>query len=112
METAEFLRIIFGSLVYQLPIFIVLSIGIIYCIITFFKHPKTNRWALGGLLVMFALDIVNLFNPVWNIYFFRTYGSSGVFGYITYLIGFVLSMIFAVGLGMILYAIWANRTPQ
>lgn len=110
METTEFLQIIFASLIHKLPVFIVLVGAIIYCIVNFSKHPKVNRLALSGMLILFAINAVNLFIPIFYTLFFKHYGSSGnLFTYVNLAVGFTMSLVYAAGLVLILYAVWTNR---
>lgn len=111
METTEFLQIIFSGLIWKLPVLIVLAAAI-YCVVNFSKHPKVNRTALSGILILLAVDFISLFLPILQAYLLKHYGSGVVFGYFLTAIGFVTSAVYATGLSVILYAVWVGRNQK
>lgn len=107
----ETLTSILVSLVRVLPIIIVLIIGFVQCISNYSKHPKVSRLALGGISVLFIFTALDLFYPFFVGLSFK-YFNANSFGYVNFAIGLVMSIFFAAGLGMILYAVWLNRTGK
>ena len=112
MEIGEVLRMVAGLLIGKLPVLLVLLGGIGYCVFNFSKNPKTNRLALGGMIVLFALEILSLFLPILGVYLSKNYTSGNTAVYISFATVFVISLFYAIGLGMILCSVWQNRTPQ
>lgn len=111
METADALRILLSTLTYKLPTIIVLIGAIVYCAVNFSKYPKISPRILFGLLILLAADLLSLFIPLLNVYLIKNLGTQS-FGYLSFFIGTLFSVSFALGLGLILSAIWMNRTPE
>ena len=112
MEIMELLQVILSGLIWKLPIFIVLFAAAIYCVINFSKYPKVNRIALSGILILLVLDVLGLFLPILHAYLFKHYGTGNVFSYVNSAVSLVMSIVYAVGLSMILYAVWVNRNQK
>lgn len=112
MDFFESVKFLLSSLIYKLPILFVLGGATVYCVINFSKNPPINRRVLGGLLVLLLVEFLSFFTPLLNIYLLRNSFNQNSFAYLTFFIGFLLSLGFAVGLGLILSAIWTVNRPE
>ncbi|MDQ2746410.1 MAG: hypothetical protein M3T96_04015 [Acidobacteriota bacterium] len=111
METADVLRILFSSALYKLPILIVAVGGIIFAATNYSKNPSVNRRVIGGLIMLLAADVFSLLIPFLNLYIYRNYGVQSYFIYFGYLVGTLIAVVSAVGVGLILLAVWTQRKP-
>lgn len=110
METSQMLYLLLTSFARQLPYFLILIVGIVLSFSNRAKFPRAGNMALAGLFILLFTDVigtvvylVQIYLPIW----FHT--SYETVGYIGFAIGFVLSLISALGLGLVTYAIWTDR---
>lgn len=106
-ETVYFILTTFARL---LPQFIVLGFGIFLCFSNRAKYPRAAKTALGGLIILlittllgFIANILTVYSTVW----FRA--SFNAVSYVSFAVSILLSVISAVGLGLLIYAVWAER---
>lgn len=111
MEIADALKILLSALTYKMPMLLVLIGAAVYCFVNLPKYPTVSRRVLTGLLILLAAEFLSLFIPLLNFYLIKDVGTQS-FAYISFFIGTLFSMIFAVGLIIILSAAWMNRTPE
>jgi hypothetical protein len=103
MEFQQFAYLLFSSIIRQLPQFIVLMIGLFLCFSNRTKYPKASRMSLGGLFILLASQILGTAFFIFQVYLPLWYRDSfEKVGYIS----------FAVGLGLIIYAVWAERDDR
>jgi len=112
METSELLRFTLSSLVFKVPVLAVLIGGIIYSIVNYSKRPKVNRRVLSGLIILLAVEIFSVFLPLLNVYFYKNDAADSISNVVSYTFGFLLSIGFAAGLALILWAVWTNQTSE
>lgn len=110
METQQVAYLLLSSIVRQLPEIIVLIIGLVWCFSNRAKYPKAGKIALGGLFILLAsrilgtaIFLLQVYLPVWYRDSYQT------FSYINFAVGILFSIVSAAGLGLIIYAVWAER---
>lgn len=110
MEFQQAAYLLFSSVIRQLPQYIVIVIGIVICFSNRAKYPKASKMALGGLFILLASQILGTAFFLFQVYLPIWYRDS--YEKITY-ISFALSILFstvsAAGIGLIIYAVWAER---
>jgi hypothetical protein len=110
MESTQILYLLIGNLVTQIPVIIVVIIGIIFSFLKWSKHPKVAKVALGGLGILFFTILLSL-----GLSFLRIQlpvlldRNYELMGYINTGISFVQNVIWAFGLGLLIYAVWVGR---
>lgn len=110
METQQVLYLLLIAFTRQLPQFIVIIIGIVLCFSNRAKSPKASKIALSGLLILLltyflgvALFLIQIYLPI----LMNKSGNEAV--YISSALGILFSLLPAIGLGLIIYAVWAGR---
>lgn len=111
MEISDVFRLLFATLPYKIPVAVVLIGAIVFCFVNFSKYSKINTRVLIGLFILLATEFLSVFVPILNFYLIRTGGAESL-KYISFFIGTLFSLGFAIGLGVILSAVWINRTPE
>lgn len=113
MDTTQTIYFILSSLAVMLPHLIVIIIGIIFAFTNFSRTPQASKLALAGLGIMLLIGILGLVVtaiqinlPMWLGMQFTTVS------YISTAVRFVLNIIWAVGLGLLIYAVWAGRSEK
>jgi hypothetical protein len=110
MESTQILYIVLGNLVTQIPIIIVLVIGIIFSFVKWSKHPKVAKVALGGFGILFFTVLLNIGLSFIRIKLpFWTDGNFELVSYINIGLGFIENFIWTIGLALLIYAVWVGR---
>jgi len=102
----------FGFFVVQFPVLAVLAGGLIVLASPARRLPgRSHTLARAGLIVLLAETLTSL---IWNIAFVQIVGRSGwsatQFGLISSIIGFMLAVFFAAGLGLLVGAFATIRS--
>lgn len=109
----NWLSIIGSSLVVHLPMILVIGVGIFFCFSNLQKHPKAARTALIGLFILLFVHFIGIFLPaIYTWISLSMRGNWTAYGFITIISGFIVSLIGAVGLGLVIYAVWKEREPR
>lgn len=102
--------IIGGSFIQQLPHFLVTIAGLIFSFSNLKKFPRASRTAMIGLMILLLTNIVGIFLPALSTYLMISARSSvRNIGYLNVVVGFFYSLISAVGLALVVYAVWLGR---
>lgn len=110
MEFQQIAYFVFSSIIRQLPQLIVIVIGLFLCFSNRAKYPKASKMALGGLFILLVSQILGTALFLFQVYLPLWYRDSyEKVGYINFAAGTLLSIITAAGLGLIIYAVWAER---
>jgi chromate transport protein ChrA len=110
MESSQILYILLGNLVTQIPLIILLIIGIIFSFLKWSKHPKVAKVCLGGLGVLVLAILINL-----GLSFLRIQlplmldGNYQLIGYINVGSSFIENLIWTFGLALLIVAVWVGR---
>ena len=113
MDMTNWLTVIGGSFVQQLPHLLVTIAGLIFCFLNLKKFPRASRTALIGLIILLLTHIAGMFLPALYTYLMISARESARnVGYLTVVIGFFYSLISAAGLGLVIYAVWLGRKPE
>ena len=114
MDATQMIYFFLSSLAVMLPQFIVIIIGIIFSIMNWSHFPKASKMALGGLGIMLFIGILGLAVTVIQIQLPLWYGAQSytTIAYINTSVRFVLNIIWAVGLGLLIYAVWSGRNEK
>jgi hypothetical protein len=110
MESKQILYVLLGNLVTQIPVIILLIIGIIFSFVKWSKHPKVAKIALGGLSILvftvllnIGLGFIRIRLPFW------VDGNYELVGYINVGLSFVENLIWTFGLALLICAVWFRR---
>ncbi len=110
MESTQILYIVLGNLVTQIPVIIVLIIGIIFSFVKWSKHPKVAKIALGGLVILFFTVLLSLGLSFLRVQLpFWVNGNYELVSYINVGIGLIENFIWTIGLALLVYAVWVGR---
>lgn len=113
MDMTNWAMIIGGSLFQQLPHLLVAIAGLIFSFLNLKKFPRASRTAMIGLIILLLAHIAGIFLPALSTYLIISARESARnAGYLTTVIGFFYSLICAVGLGIVIYAVWLGRKPE
>jgi hypothetical protein len=113
MDSKQILYVLLGNLVTQIPVIILLIIGIILSFVKWSKHPKVAKFSLGGLGVLVLAILINL-----GLSFLRIQlplmldGNYQLIGYINVGISFIENLIWTFGLALLIVAVWAGRSKN
>ena len=113
MDMTNWATLIGGSFFQQLPHFLVTIAGLIFSFLNLKKFPRASRMAMIGLIILLLMHIVRIFLPALSTYLIISAGESARnAGYFSLIIGFLYSLISAVGLGLVIYAVWVGRNEN
>lgn len=113
MDTTQTIYFLLGTLVVMIPQLIVLIIGIILSLMNLQKTPKASKIALAGLGIMLLLEFVGLGVTFIQINLPLWYRDSyTMIAYFNTTVRFVLNIVWAAGLGMLIYAVWSGRDQK
>lgn len=113
MDLTNWATIIGGSFFQQLPYFLVTIAGLIFSFLNLKKFPRASRMAMIGLIILLFMHIVGVFLPALSTYLIISARESARnVGYFSMVVGFFYSLISAVGLGLVIYAVWIGRKPE
>lgn len=111
METTQAIYFILTNLGVMLPQIIVLIGGLIFSFTNMKQNPQAGKLALAGLGIMLIIGLLGLVVTFIQIQLPSWYGvySYVTIAYIATAIHFVFNIIWAVGLGLLVYAVWTGR---
>jgi hypothetical protein len=110
MESTQILYILLGNLVTQIPVVLVLIIGIIFSFLRWSKHPKVAKIALGGLGILFFTILLGLGLSFLRVQLpFLLDRNYELVSYINVGIGFIENLVWTFGLALLIYAVWVGR---
>lgn len=114
METTQAIYFVLTSLGVMLPQLLIIIGGIIYSFMNMEKNPQTGKLALAGLGIMLLVGLLGLVVTFIQIQLPSWYGvySYVTITYIATAIHFVFNIIWAVGLGLLVYAVWTGRNKS
>ena len=113
MEWSGIITFFLSSLLRELPQFIVLFGGLFYCFTKWESSAKASRTAFIGIIILILVNLLGLVMSVVQIQL--THWIKDSFervAFISFTIGFVLNVISAIGLSLILYAVWIGRDEK
>jgi len=101
-----------GFFVVQLPVIAVLVAGLVLLSSPARRLPgRSHQLARAGLIVLLAETVASI---VWNITFTQIVGRAGFtatqFGLVSSIVGFMLAVLFAAGLGLLVAAFATVRS--
>lgn len=110
MELTNALTILASNFGASLPHFFVICIGIYVAFNLKSKYPKTFRAALIGLIILLIKTFLSIFSGLLFVYMPSLMRENmQMTGLVNLGISAVLNLLFAIGLGFIIYAITAER---
>lgn len=111
MDSTQIIYFLLSNLAIMLPQLIVLIIGIIFSFSNRLRHPQASKLALAGLGIMLLIGLLGLGFSVIQVQLPVWYGASSytTIAYINTAVRFVLNVIWAIGVGILIYSIWAGR---
>lgn len=114
MDTTQTIYFILSSLAVMLPQLIVIIIGIIFAVTNFSKTPQASKLAIAGLGIMFLIGILGLVVTAIQINLPGWYGtqSYATISNVSTAVRFVLNIIWAAGLGLLIYSVWSGRNEK
>jgi hypothetical protein len=110
MDLTQIIYFLLGNLVTQIPILILLIVGIIFTFFKWSKHPKVAKLALCGFCIFLftiLLGLVFSFLRVQLPYLLER--NYDLISYINIGIGFVENIVWTFGLALLFYAVWVDR---
>lgn len=113
MGASETIYFILTTIVRGLPQLIVIGFGIFLCLSNRAKYPKASKTTLGGLIILLVATLLGLGASIFSVYsmvWFRD--SFNAVSYATFAVSVLLSVISAVGLGLVIYAVWTERGKE
>lgn len=114
MDTTQTIYFILTSLGLMLPQLIVIIIGIIFAVTNFSKTQQASKLALAGLGIMLIIGILGLVVTAVQINLPGWYGmqSYATISNVSTAVRFVLNIIWAGGLGLLIYSVWVGRNNR
>jgi len=113
MEMTNWISLVGGSFFQHIPQFLVIAAGLAFGLSNLRKFPRASRTAIAGLIILFLMNVVGMFLPAIYTYFAVSMRESARnVGYFSMIIGFFYSLISAVGLGLVIYAVYIGRNPE
>lgn len=110
MELQALMPLIAASLFRLIPQLIIIGIGIFICMSNRERYPRAGKLALGGLFILlFDTLFTTAFSAFMPYLLHSIQESVQTFAIINLIISLLLNLLRAVGLGMIIYAVWADR---
>jgi hypothetical protein len=110
MESNQIVYFLLGNLVRQIPVIIVIIIGIIFAFVKWSKNPKVAKVALGGLGILSFAILLNLGVSFLSVQLpLLLDGNFQLIGYINVGISFIGNLVWAFGLVLLIYAVWVGR---
>jgi hypothetical protein len=110
MESTQILYLLLGNLVSQIPVILVLIIGIIFSFLRWSKHPKVAKVALGGLGVLVFSTLLGIGFGWLRVQMpFLLDSNYELVGYINVGISFIENLVWTFGLALLIYAVWVGR---
>lgn len=110
MDTTQTIYFLLSSLVGTLPQLIVIIGGIIFCFSKLSKNPQAARLALIGLGILLLNLLFGLGFSIIQVQLPHWYRDSyQTIIYINFAMGIFRNIIWSVGLGVLIYAVWAGR---
>ena len=88
-----------------LPQLVVIIIGIVFSVMKRSKNSQGSKFALLGLGVMLLFGLLGLAFSIIPIWF-------QAFSTIALIIRFFVNIVWAVGLGILIYAVWTERDEK
>ncbi len=110
MDPIQTLYFIATNLLTVTPQLLVFLFGIILCISKWSNTPKASKMAFIGIVIMFLMTLAGVIFSV--IQFQLAFWSSDFIqssAYINVGVRSVLSILWSVGLGLLIYAVWIGR---
>ena len=112
MEGYDYLRIVFVQTIYHLPIFIILIVGLALSLIRYRKYPKVSLIVAIACITLFLLNVVSIFLPVLTTYLYRGGQNINSVTYLSYFLNFLVSLLSAAGIGLLIFAVWRERSKE
>jgi hypothetical protein len=110
MESTQILYILLGNLVTQIPVILVLIIGIIFSIVKWSKNPKVAKIALGGLGILVFSTLLGIGFGWLRVQLpFLLDRNYELVGYINVGLSIIENLIWTFGLALLIYAVWVGR---
>lgn len=114
METTQAIYFILTSFGVMLPQIIVLVGGLIFSFTNMKQNPQAGKLALAGLGIMLLVGILGLVVTFIQIQLPGWYGAKSyiTIAYVSTAIHFIFNIIWAIGLGLLVYAVWSGRSKS
>lgn len=114
MDATQTIYFLLSSLAVMLPQMIVLIIGIIFSFTNWSRTPQASKMALIGLGIMLLINFLGLGVTVIQVQLPLWYGAQSytTIAYVNTAVRFVLNVAWAVGLGLLIYAVWVGRSEN
>ena len=113
MELKDWLTLAAGSFIQHIPQLLVIAAGLVFCVLKLKKSPQASRVALAGLIILFFTQIVGVFLPALFTRIMLSYRDNAQsVGLVNMTIGFIYSLVSAIGLGAVIYAVWIGRNAK
>ncbi len=103
-----------GLLLAQLPVYLVLLVGIILAAVTWQKHPRVSLLATGGLgLILLTALVSNFFGSNLPLYLHIRGLPARLMGVVLLVVNLARSLLTAAGWALVLWAIfgWRRDNP-
>ena len=110
MDLTQTIYFLASTLLITLPQLIVLFAGIGLSFANWSKNPKVGKMALIGLGTMLLMTLIGIGFSIVQVQMPFWYRDSyQTIAYINVGVRFVLNIVWALGLGTLIYAVWTNR---
>ena len=101
------------SFALMVPQLVIIIIGIIFAVRNLSRTPMVSKLALLGLVLMLLVGLLGVAIYIVQIYIqFGNPGFASLFTNIATVVRGVFNVIGAVGLGLLIYAIWTERSEK
>ncbi len=109
MQLESSLYTILGSIFSEAPLLICFFVGICVGIFKYRKSKTPSLFAIIGCSVMLLTTVISPLRILLTQYFVMNGMNVQSIGYFSLGVNLVFSLLFAVGIGLILAAVWKDR---
>lgn len=108
-EVNSYLQVLVFPILLAIPLTLVTLVGIGISLFRYKKAPRASILAISGLLLFLLLRLVFAFQPLLNVWMVEGNMEPETFTYIIGGISIVSSLIGAISLALLVFAVWSNR---
>jgi hypothetical protein len=112
MDLQSSIYIIFSSIASQIPTLIVYFIGIGLGLYNYRKSKMPSIFAIIGCSILLLDSLISPFRVLLNQYLFSGNVTADTIAYINLGVNLAFSILFSIGLGFILLAVWKDRQAK
>ncbi len=108
----DYIRSLVFPILLALPIFLIIFIGIAFSIIRYKTAPKASLLSIIALVIFLLLRLVALIQPLLSVQLVQGGIDSNTFAYVIGTVSVLSSIFGAIALGLLIFAVWTNRSES